>query len=68
MYFLDSTIDLNKYSVREKPRRIVMAMIVNHELDFTKVRFHQLDSVVDIFVILESSISTGIWTPDVLNL
>ena len=45
-----------------------MAMIVNHELDFTKVRFHQLDSVVDIFVILESSISTGIWTPDVLNL
>ena len=36
-----------------------MGLIVNHELNFTKVRFHQLASVVDIFVILESSISSG---------
>ena len=37
-----------------------MGLIVNHELNLTEVRFHQLASVVDIFVILESSITSGI--------
>ena len=37
-----------------------MGLIVNHELNLTEVRFHQLASAVDIFVILESSITSGI--------
>ena len=36
-----------------------MGLIVNHELSFTEVRFHQLASVVDVFVILESSMTSG---------
>ena len=60
-FFLsDSLRNSHKFKVREKPRRIIMGLIVNHELNLTEVRFHQLASVVDIFVILESSITSGI--------
>ena len=36
-----------------------MGIIVNHELNLTQVRFGQLATIVDIFVILESSITSG---------
>ena len=36
-----------------------MGLIVNHELRMTEVRIRQLASEVDIFVILESSITSG---------
>ena len=36
-----------------------MGMIVNHELSFTEVRFYELAKVVDVFVILESPITSG---------
>ena len=36
-----------------------MGIIVNHELGFTEVRIRQLEGVVDVFVILESKITSG---------
>ena len=36
-----------------------MGIIVNHELGLTEVRIRQLQSIVDIFVILESKITSG---------
>ena len=36
-----------------------MGLIVNHELNLTEVRFHELASEVDIFVVMESSITSG---------
>ena len=36
-----------------------MGLVVDHELDFTEIRVRQLASVVDLFVILESNITTG---------
>ena len=51
--------NLNQLSIRKKPRRVIMGLIVNHELNLTEVRFHELASEVDIFVVMESSISSG---------
>ena len=36
-----------------------MGIIVNHELNLTEVRFNELASEVDIFVVMESSITSG---------
>ena len=36
-----------------------MGIIVNHELGLTEVRIRQLQSIVDVFVILESKITSG---------
>ena len=36
-----------------------MGIIVNHELGFTEVRIRQLEGAVDVFVILESKITSG---------
>lgn len=41
------------------PRKIIMGLIVNHELQLTEVRIRQLASVVDVFVLMESSITSG---------
>ena len=34
-----------------------MGIILNHELKLTEVRFHELASEVDVFVVMESSIT-----------
>jgi beta-1,4-mannosyl-glycoprotein beta-1,4-N-acetylglucosaminyltransferase len=51
--------NLNQLSIRKKPRRVIMGIIVNHELNLTEVRFNELASEVDIFVVMESSITSG---------
>ncbi|KAL3226338.1 hypothetical protein MRX96_004431 [Rhipicephalus microplus] len=40
-----------------KPRRIVNAININHELDLLEVRLRELHNVVDVFVICESNYS-----------
>ena len=51
--------NLNQLSIRKKPRRVIMGIIVNHELNLTEVRFNELASEVDVFVVMESSITSG---------
>ena len=48
-----------EFKLREVSRRVIMGLVVDHELDFTEIRVRQLASVVDLFVILESNITTG---------
>ena len=45
--------------LRKRPRRIVMGIVVNHELELTEVRVRSLYHLVDIFVISEFDMSTG---------
>nr|XP_033785391.1 beta-1,4-mannosyl-glycoprotein 4-beta-N-acetylglucosaminyltransferase isoform X2 [Geotrypetes seraphini]XP_033785392.1 beta-1,4-mannosyl-glycoprotein 4-beta-N-acetylglucosaminyltransferase isoform X2 [Geotrypetes seraphini]XP_033785393.1 beta-1,4-mannosyl-glycoprotein 4-beta-N-acetylglucosaminyltransferase isoform X2 [Geotrypetes seraphini]XP_033785394.1 beta-1,4-mannosyl-glycoprotein 4-beta-N-acetylglucosaminyltransferase isoform X2 [Geotrypetes seraphini] len=40
---------------REVPRRVINAININHEFDLMDVRFHELGSVVDVFIICESN-------------
>ncbi|XP_066518988.1 beta-1,4-mannosyl-glycoprotein 4-beta-N-acetylglucosaminyltransferase isoform X2 [Hoplias malabaricus] len=40
---------------REKPRRVINAINVNHEFDLLHVRFHELASSVDLFLVCESN-------------
>ena len=51
--------DFQSFTIRNRSRSIVMGIIVNHELGLTEVRIRQLQSIVDIFVILESRITSG---------
>jgi hypothetical protein len=36
-----------------------MGLVVNHELSLTEARIKQLDSEVDVFIILESPMTSG---------
>lgn len=36
-----------------------MGLVVDHELELTEIRIRQLEPVIDIFVILEASVSSG---------
>ena len=47
------------FKLRETPRRVVMGLVVNHELELTEVRFRQLHRYVDLFIIAESNITAG---------
>ncbi|XP_062852986.1 beta-1,4-mannosyl-glycoprotein 4-beta-N-acetylglucosaminyltransferase [Trichomycterus rosablanca] len=40
---------------REKPRRIINAINVNHEFDLLHARFRELSDVVDVFLVCESN-------------
>ncbi|KAJ8001643.1 hypothetical protein DPEC_G00171600 [Dallia pectoralis] len=40
---------------REKPRRVINAINVNHEFDLLHVRFHELAQAVDLFLVCESN-------------
>ncbi|KAL1005648.1 hypothetical protein UPYG_G00061790 [Umbra pygmaea] len=40
---------------RERPRRVVNAINVNHEFDLLHVRFHELAQAVDLFLVCESN-------------
>ena len=50
---------MSKYTRRATPRRVIQGIIVNHELQWFEVRVRQLHSVVDVFVILESTIASS---------
>lgn len=49
----------DRFSLRANPRRVIMGVVLNHELELLEVRIRQLHHVVDIFVIQESNITTG---------
>ncbi|XP_066563248.1 beta-1,4-mannosyl-glycoprotein 4-beta-N-acetylglucosaminyltransferase isoform X2 [Amia ocellicauda] len=40
---------------RERPRRVLNAINVNHEFDLLHVRFHELGPAVDLFLVCESN-------------
>ncbi|XP_051985808.1 beta-1,4-mannosyl-glycoprotein 4-beta-N-acetylglucosaminyltransferase [Xyrauchen texanus] len=40
---------------RDKPRRVINAINVNHEFDLLHVRFRELDQAVDLFLVCESN-------------
>ena len=46
-------------TLRHDPRRVVMGLVVDHELEMTEIRIRQLHHLVDVFVILEASITAG---------
>jgi hypothetical protein len=50
---------LDRFKLRAEPRRAVMGLVVDHELELTEIRIRQLEKVIDIFVILEASITAG---------
>jgi hypothetical protein len=37
-----------------------MGLVVDHELELTEIRIRELHQVVDIFVILEASVTSGL--------
>ena len=45
--------------LRRNPRRIIMGLVVNHELALTEVRIRSLYHLVETFVICESNTSIG---------
>ncbi|MCJ8729898.1 hypothetical protein PDJAM_G00112640 [Pangasius djambal] len=40
---------------REKPRRVINAININHEFDLLHARFHELADAVDLFLVCESN-------------
>ena len=55
---------MKNFPVRQNPKRIVLGVIVNHELSSIEICFRQLSKVVDIFVIMESQMTSGgDWKP-----
>ena len=55
---------IKNFPIRQSPKRIVLGVIVNHELSWIEICFRQLSKVVDIFVILESQMTSGgDWKP-----
>ena len=50
---------MDNFRLRSEARRAVMGLVVDHELELTEIRIRQLDPVIDIFVILEASVSSG---------
>lgn len=44
-----------RLSLRARPRRLINAININHELDLLHARFHELASVVDLFLVCESN-------------
>ena len=49
----------DKFLRRDSPRKIIQGIIVHHEFDWVEVRIRQLSDVVDVFVIMESNITSG---------
>ena len=64
VYRLRRKGNLKNFHIRKEPKRIVLGVIVNHELSWIEACFRQLDKAVDIFVILESQMTSGgDWKP-----
>ncbi|XP_059098126.1 beta-1,4-mannosyl-glycoprotein 4-beta-N-acetylglucosaminyltransferase-like [Tigriopus californicus] len=57
--FQNHQSESDRFLLRTHPKRIIMGMVLNHELEMLEVRIRQLHHVVDIFVIQESNITTG---------
>lgn len=47
------------FTRRSQPRRIIMPILVNHELDMVEIRMESLKDVVDVFMISESNVTTS---------
>ncbi len=47
------------FQLRSVGRRIVMGLVVDHELEMTEIRVRQLRNLVDVFVLLESNVTAG---------
>uniref|UniRef100_A0A8C5QCU1 Beta-1,4-mannosyl-glycoprotein 4-beta-N-acetylglucosaminyltransferase n=1 Tax=Leptobrachium leishanense TaxID=445787 RepID=A0A8C5QCU1_9ANUR len=45
----------DRLTPRQKPRRVINAININHEFDLLEARFHELDGAVDIFIVCESN-------------
>ena len=49
----------HSFTARSVPRRVIMGLVVNRELEMTESRTRMLNNVVDVFVISESNITAG---------
>ena len=49
---------LSKLKPRKQPRRLIHGLQVNHETDLFEARLDMLDSVVDVYLVLESNYSS----------
>ena len=64
VYRLKNKGNLKNFILRKISKRIVLGVIVNHELSWIEASFRQLNKTVDIFVILESQMTSGgDWKP-----
>ena len=45
------------YGTRDSPRKVYDMFLINTELDVLEIRLHELDEVVDYFIILESAMT-----------
>ncbi|XP_004913813.1 beta-1,4-mannosyl-glycoprotein 4-beta-N-acetylglucosaminyltransferase isoform X2 [Xenopus tropicalis] len=45
----------DRLTPRSKPRRVINAININHEFDLLEARFHELNGVVDVFLVCESN-------------
>ena len=58
-YFKDNPRGaLDKLKPRKQPRRLIHGLQVNHETDLFEARLEMLDSVVDVYLVLESNYSS----------
>ena len=49
----------SELKVREKPRRLIHGINLNHELEFFEMRLEEVGDVVDVFIVGESNITAG---------
>jgi len=49
----------SELKVREKPRRLIHGINVNHELEFFEMRLEEIGDVVDVLIVGESNITAG---------
>jgi len=49
----------SELKIREKPRRLIHGINVNHELEFFEMRLEEVGDVVDVFIVGESNITAG---------
>ena len=54
-----ANITLSRFKLRSRPRRIISALPFNHEFDLLEARLHDLNNVVDVFIIQESNFTNS---------
>jgi len=52
-------VDIEMFTPRERPRRIISALPVNHELDLFEARINMHYDAVDIFIVQESNFTNS---------
>ena len=55
----EELVSIESFTLREKPRRIIAAMPVNHEVDLFEARINMHYDVVDIFIVQESNFTNA---------